>query len=192
MSGRAVPSGPPARLLLADSDPALRRVLHLALEAHGYQVALADTATAALELAGHEHPDLIVLDRSLPGAAAAIRALRHAAATPILLLTWSTHAGLLIIADAGDRDVPLDTSDLLHLDEQGRTLAREHLLVINGLVRWRKPERGVIFDLVHRGHPVGCLIVIRRHTTPMTRLTRLALATVADTLAATDPTASRR
>jgi two-component system, OmpR family, KDP operon response regulator KdpE len=90
MSGRGAPTGPPARLLLADTDPALRRVLRLALEAHGYQVALADTAAAALELAGHQPPDLIVLDRSLPGAAAAIRALRHAGATPILLLTWPT------------------------------------------------------------------------------------------------------
>ena len=103
MSRRAPPSGPPARLLLADSDPALRRVLPLALEAHGYQVALADTARAALELAGQERPDLIVLDRSLPGAAAAIRALRHAGATPILLLTWPTGphraAALDIVAD---------------------------------------------------------------------------------------------
>jgi two-component system, OmpR family, KDP operon response regulator KdpE len=89
MSGRPAPSAPPARLLLADRDPALRRVLYLALEAHGYQVMLADTANALLELAGQEHPDLIVLDRSLPGAAAAIRALRHTGATPVLLLTWS-------------------------------------------------------------------------------------------------------
>jgi DNA-binding response OmpR family regulator len=45
MSGRAEASGPPARLLLADSDPSLRTVLHLALQAHGYQVALADAPT---------------------------------------------------------------------------------------------------------------------------------------------------
>jgi two-component system, OmpR family, KDP operon response regulator KdpE len=89
MSRRPAPSGPPARLLLADRDPALRRVLHPALEAHGYQVMLADSANALLELAGQEHPDLIVVDRGLPGATAAIRALRHTGATPILLLTWS-------------------------------------------------------------------------------------------------------
>ncbi len=89
MGGRPAPSVPPARLLLADRDPALRRVLHLALEAHGYQVTLADSANVLLELAGQEHPDLVVLDRSLPGAAAAIRLLRHAGATPVLLLTWS-------------------------------------------------------------------------------------------------------
>ena len=103
MSGSPALSGPPARLLLADSDPALRRVLHLALEAHGYQVTLADTANTLLELAGQEHPDLIVLDRGLPGAAATIHALRHAGATPILLLTWSAdpdrHAVPEIAAD---------------------------------------------------------------------------------------------
>jgi DNA-binding response OmpR family regulator len=83
MSGRAEASGPPARLLLADSDPSLRTVLHLALQAHGYQVALADSADTVLEMAGHEHPDLIVLDVSLPGVVGVIRALRQAGATPI-------------------------------------------------------------------------------------------------------------
>ena len=101
------------------------------------------------------------------------------------------HTGMLTVADAGDHDVPLDTSDLLHLDEQGRTLAREHLLVADGLVRWRMPERGVVFDLVHHGHPVGCLIVIGSRK-PLSRLARLALATLAGTLAATGPTPLRR
>jgi two-component system, OmpR family, KDP operon response regulator KdpE len=104
MSGRAAPSGPPTRLLVADSDPALRRVPHLAVAAHGYQVALADTAAAALELAGHQHPDLIVLDRGLPGAAAAIRALRHTSATPILLLTWPTAPDWLATRDIAAAD----------------------------------------------------------------------------------------
>jgi DNA-binding response OmpR family regulator len=98
MSGHAAtsasgsPAGLSARLLLAGGDPSLRRVLHRALQAHGYQVAVADTVTTALELAGHEHPDLIVLDLSLPGVVDAIRALRQAqaqvGAPPILLLTW--------------------------------------------------------------------------------------------------------
>jgi two-component system, OmpR family, KDP operon response regulator KdpE len=116
MSGRAAPSGPPARLLLADSDPALRRVLHLALEAHGYQVALADTAAVALELAGHQHPDLIVLDGGLPGAAAAIQALRRASATPILLLTWPTDShrqAALDIAAADALTKPFGIDELL-------------------------------------------------------------------------------
>jgi two-component system, OmpR family, KDP operon response regulator KdpE len=116
MSGRPAPSGPAARLLLADRDPALRRVLHLALEAHGYQVTLADTANALLELAGQEHPDLIVLDPGLPGAAAAIRALRHTGATPVLLLTWSAdpdHQAMLDIAADDALTKPFGIGQLL-------------------------------------------------------------------------------
>jgi DNA-binding response OmpR family regulator len=56
MSGHTASFGRPARLLLADSDPSLRTVLHLALQAHGYQVALADSADTALELAGTSTP----------------------------------------------------------------------------------------------------------------------------------------
>jgi DNA-binding response OmpR family regulator len=104
MSGRVAPSGPAARLLLADSDPSLRRVLYLALQAHGYQVALANTASSALEMADHEHPDLIVLDLSLPGVVDVIRALRQAAATPILLLTWPTEPDRQARPDVGADD----------------------------------------------------------------------------------------
>jgi DNA-binding response OmpR family regulator len=104
MSGRAAPAGPLARLLLADNDPSLRTVLHLALQAHGYQVTLADTADTALELAGHEHPDLIVLDLTLPGAVDVIHALRRAGATPILLLTWPTEPDPQAALDAGADD----------------------------------------------------------------------------------------
>jgi hypothetical protein len=46
MSGRAAPSGPPARLLLADSDPALRRVLHLAWPTDSHRQAALDIAAA--------------------------------------------------------------------------------------------------------------------------------------------------
>lgn len=56
-----------------------------------------------MELAGDQHPDVIVLDRGLPGAAAAIRSLRRAGPAPILLLTWPTashrQAALDIAAD---------------------------------------------------------------------------------------------
>jgi DNA-binding response OmpR family regulator len=96
--------GPPVRLLVADGDPSLRRVLHFALQARGYQVTLADTANAALQLAGHQHPELIILDLSLPGVVDAIRALRQAAATSILLLTWPTDPDRQAALDAGAHD----------------------------------------------------------------------------------------
>lgn len=106
MGGHAAAAGPgpPVRLLLADGDPSLRRVLDLALHARGYQVALADTANAVLKMAGQDHPDLIILDLSLPGVVDLIRALRQAAATPILLLTWPTEPDRQAALDAGAHD----------------------------------------------------------------------------------------
>jgi DNA-binding response OmpR family regulator len=106
MGGHAAAAGPepPVRLLLADGDPSLRRVLHRALHARGYQIALADTASAALKLAGHQHPDLMILEISLPGVVDAIRALRQAAALPILLLTWPTEPDRQPALDAGAND----------------------------------------------------------------------------------------
>jgi two-component system KDP operon response regulator KdpE len=105
MSGQATTTGPgpPVRLLVADGDPSLRRILHLALQARGYQVVLADTAKAALQVAGHQHPELIILDLSLPGVVDAIRAL-HQAAASILLLTWPTEPDRQAALDAGAHD----------------------------------------------------------------------------------------
>jgi K+-sensing histidine kinase KdpD len=170
------------------------------LLATGLAAGLAGRARRHLTLAVDEHAELLGLLNTVAQAAAngqdadqiAAERIRRLLDARRVAIQRTGHAGMLTIADAGDRDVPLDTSDLLHLDEQGRTLAREHLLVAAGLVRWRMPERGVVFDLVHRGHPIGCLIVIRGHTFRMSRLTRLALATVAQTLAATDPTPLQR
>jgi K+-sensing histidine kinase KdpD len=156
-----------------------RRQLTLAVDRQAELIGLLNTVAQAA--ADGDNADQIAAER--------IRRLLDARRVAI---QRTGQAGRLTVADAGDRDVPLDTSDLLHLDEQGRTLAREHLLVAKGLVRWRLPERGVVFDLVHLGCPAGRLIVIRGHTLRMSRLTRLALATVAETLAATGPTPLRR
>jgi DNA-binding response OmpR family regulator len=128
MSGQAATAGlgPPVRLLLVDGDPSLRRVLDRALQARGYQVALADTTTAALEMAGQEHPDLIILDLSLPGVVDAIRALRHTAALPILLLTWPTEPDRQAALDAGADDTltkPFGIGQLLERLQALRTPA---------------------------------------------------------------------
>jgi two-component system KDP operon response regulator KdpE len=122
--------GSPVRLLLADGDPSLRRVLQLALQARGYQVALAATATAAMQMAGHRHPDLIILDFSLPDAADAVRALRQAATTPILLLTWPNDPDRQAALDAGAHDAltkPFGIGQLLERLQALRTPAHSPL-----------------------------------------------------------------
>ena len=49
-----------------EDDPALNRLMTLALTADGYEVETADSGTAALDRLS-SHPDVIVLDLLMPG-----------------------------------------------------------------------------------------------------------------------------
>jgi two-component system KDP operon response regulator KdpE len=73
------------RVLLVEDDPSLRRVIELNLAARGYQVDVAATGTAALDLS-ERHPDLIVVDLGLPDMDGIdlITRLRASLTTPIL------------------------------------------------------------------------------------------------------------
>ena len=59
-------SSNPVRVLVVDDEPAIRRLLHLTLEAHGYAVAEAESGHEALAVAAAWKPDIIVLDLGLP------------------------------------------------------------------------------------------------------------------------------
>ena len=80
------------RILIADDDRDIVRLVRAYLEQHGYQVLVAFDGSQALQLLRSERPDLLVLDLMLPklDGWAVTRALRsdaHLAATPILMLT---------------------------------------------------------------------------------------------------------
>jgi two-component system KDP operon response regulator KdpE len=74
------------RVLLVEDDPSLRRVIELNLAACGYQVDVAASGTAALDLS-ERHPDLIVVDLGLPDMDGIdlITQLRASLTTPILV-----------------------------------------------------------------------------------------------------------
>ena len=74
------------RVLLVEDDPSLRRVIELNLAARGYQVDLAASGTAALELT-ERRPDLVVIDLGLPDMDGIdlIARLRASLTTPILV-----------------------------------------------------------------------------------------------------------
>jgi CheY-like chemotaxis protein len=81
-----------ARVLLAEDDADLRRVLALALRRAGYEVLEAGDGAAALALARAARPDVAVLDGRLPGGSgpAVARALAADPATagvPVVLAT---------------------------------------------------------------------------------------------------------
>lgn len=53
-------------VLIADDDPLLRDILEYKLQQAGYGVVLAEDGRAALDLAGRDTPDVIVLDGMMP------------------------------------------------------------------------------------------------------------------------------
>lgn len=82
-------SAPPARILVIDDEPQIRRFLDISLRAQGYVVALADSGRAGLaELAAHG-ADLVVLDIGLPDldGHGVLRELRQWSQVPVIMLT---------------------------------------------------------------------------------------------------------
>ena len=60
------PKPPPARVLVADDEPHLLRLVKFRLEREGYEVLTATDGEAALKVAREERPDLCVLDVMMP------------------------------------------------------------------------------------------------------------------------------
>ena len=55
------------KLLLADDEPGIRKVLGLTLMDRGYQVLTAENGEAALELFKKERPSIVFTDIKMPG-----------------------------------------------------------------------------------------------------------------------------
>ncbi|MFN4001686.1 response regulator transcription factor [Microcella sp.] len=77
------------RVLVVDDDPTLLEIAATYLTAAGGTVDTAADSVAALELAAERLPDLIVLDRMIPGVdgLTVARRLRATSAVPIIMLT---------------------------------------------------------------------------------------------------------
>jgi DNA-binding response OmpR family regulator len=114
----------PRRILVADDDEPLRRMLGQCLEDEGYQVHLAANGKLALEAMSSFLPDLIVLDVTMPelDGIEVARRVRDVGDTPILMISGLAHeldrrAGL----SAGATDYmikPMRLRDLLTRVEQ--------------------------------------------------------------------------
>ena len=86
---------PAKRVLAADDEPHIRRVVELKLKSAGYEVLAATNGAAALESAKLHKPDLIITDFQMPGELngidliKAVRETPEIAETPAILLTGS-------------------------------------------------------------------------------------------------------
>jgi DNA-binding response OmpR family regulator len=79
-------------LLLVDDEPRIRRVLRLALEDEGYQVAEAANGYDALAALRREPPDVVLLDLMLPDrdGFTVCREIRRTSDVPVIMVTART------------------------------------------------------------------------------------------------------
>jgi two-component system phosphate regulon response regulator PhoB len=55
------------RVLIVEDDPAIRELLSTLLGFEGWEVAMADDGRSGLEAAGRVHPDVVLVDVTMPG-----------------------------------------------------------------------------------------------------------------------------
>jgi two-component system KDP operon response regulator KdpE len=97
----------------------MRRLLQVALSAHGYEIRGAETGREGIDQTAVFHPDLIVLDLSLPDldGIEVIKQLREWTQTPVVILSVREQEGDKIAAlDAGADDYvtkPFSMGELL-------------------------------------------------------------------------------
>ena len=77
------------KILVVEDEAHITRTLRLYLEQAGYQVAIIADGALAMSAFQHEKPDLVILDLHLPHMDGweICRQIRHAADTPIIMLT---------------------------------------------------------------------------------------------------------
>jgi two-component system phosphate regulon response regulator PhoB len=117
-----------SKVLVAEDDLAIRELLGYLLDSSGHEVLTCADGTTALDLARREHPDLAVLDVSMPGMTGleVCRALRASGETellPVLILT--SHGQWLDVStgfDAGADDYLVKPFEPAVLLDRIRTL----------------------------------------------------------------------
>jgi len=108
-----------ARVLVVDDENQIRRLLKVALSAHGYEITEAPSGQEGLKQAALYHPDLIILDLGLPDidGAQIICRLREWSQVPVIILSVRDQENDKIKAlDAGADDYvtkPFSMGELL-------------------------------------------------------------------------------
>jgi two-component system alkaline phosphatase synthesis response regulator PhoP len=115
------------KVLVVDDEPDLLRMIEIRLKANQYRVFCACDGKTGLEIAGREHPDLILLDIMMPvmNGIETLRALKQTSETssiPVIMLSQKkeTHS-ILEAKGLGASDYilkPFSTKDLMRSIEK--------------------------------------------------------------------------
>lgn len=124
-----VAASAPARVLVIDDEPQIRKFLEISLRAQGFAVELADTAHAGLDALAMRGADLVVLDMGLPDrdGRAVLRDIREWSQVPVIVLTVRSHESEKVDAlDAGASDYVTKPFGVQELMARIRVLLRRH------------------------------------------------------------------
>ncbi len=149
-----------APLLLVDADVARRAALEQAAAAAGFDVVVAASARAGLEIAGAVEPGCVVAELELPDhdgvwLTTALRATPSVAITPVVLVTSSEGNATRVLKSGADVLIerPLDVRTVLAQVEALAAMARriKDRRAISSMLRRSATDEGVLeFD---RGAP---------------------------------------
>ena len=122
-------SAPPARILVIDDEPQIRKFLDISLRAQGYQVVLAANGEEGLTALATQGADLVILDIGLPDKDGheVLKELRQWSQAPVIMLTVRAgEAEKVSTLDAGANDYVTKPFGVQELMARVRGLLRQH------------------------------------------------------------------
>lgn len=130
----------PQKILVIDDSPDMLKVMTLLLGESGYEVYTALNGQIGLRLVHDHHPDLVILDLSMPGVDGweVCRQIRKTMSIPIIILT-AAH----VTDEDTVRGLELGANDYIIKPFKNNVL----LARIRNALRWTAPQQnGVIYD----------------------------------------------
>ncbi|MEO8608197.1 MAG: response regulator transcription factor [Chloroflexota bacterium] len=155
------------KVLVADDEPAIRKLLERGLSSYGYEVTAVSNGTDALSSAARHNPHMILLDVSLqsePNGLEVCRQLREWNKIPIIMLTVRDEKPIRLAAlNAGADDYITKPFDMDELEARIRAVLRRGAMEAaqspGGEIRIHE----LVIDLVNRRVTLGGEAV---HLTP--------------------------